>query len=427
MLKKFSISLAVVIILLASFTIAFAGLTKQEELGQLLYFDRYLSANQNQSCSSCHDPSAGMADPLNLRLPEVFATSAGSETALFGGRNAPTAKYAMFSPPFSYIAQFPEGGQFWDGRATGGDPTVTDGLGNGPTFDALVDQAKGPFLNPVEMNMGTQAAVIGALKDPSNPNALRYQELFNKIYKINLANLDLTNDAAVWTAYDAVALAIAAFEKTEVFAPFTSKFDAVTVGAENFTADEAAGEILFNDVATANCAACHPGPIFTDFSYDNLGIPQNPLHSAKDPGLGAGENPMIPTADLALVEGLFKVSNLRNLPLTAPYGHNGYFPNPESIVQFYNTRDVYPCPTPLGGYTIATPNELALGHIPGYSPGAGALVDNGYCWDVPEFGDTVNADELGNLGLTPLEVDQIVSFLKTLSDRTDAKSYPPMF
>lgn len=350
-----------------------------QRLGKLLYFDRYLSKNKNQSCSSCHDPGAGFSDPLNLRLPVLYPVSVGSDVTLNGGRNAPTAAYAKYSPSFSFNAAtgLYTGGQFWDGRAS-----------------TLTDQAKGPFLNPVEMGMKDMAAVIAALKDPANKNAEEYQLLFMSVYGIDLANTNTsTNDVPVKKAYNRLASAIAAFERTVDFIPFSSKFDSVRKGLATFTASEANGWAIFSDPARGNCTACHPASgtginsenLFTDFTYDNLGIPKstNALISGLpvDLGLGAGGNPLVPAADLPLLEGKFKVSSLRNIELTAPYGHNGYFATLEQIIHFYNTRDV--------------------------------AAEN---WPAPEVPQNVNVIELGNLNLTAAEEADLVAFLKTLTD-----------
>ena len=180
------------------------------------------------------------------------------------------------------------------------------------------------------------------------------------------------------------------------------------------------------------CVLCHvadgiPGDLalFTDFSYDNLGIPQNPLIADKgvDPGLGGfiqsvldnpGDYPpslvsTISDGDGVLANlGKHKVSTLRNIDLTPPYGHNGFFPNLTSIVQFYNTRDPLAC-TEVGGIPV-TPALLAAGKIPGYNG------VTGYCWPEPEIIENVNDAELGNLGLSDTEIDQIVAFLEALTD-----------
>ncbi|NIV29437.1 MAG: hypothetical protein GWN58_07990, partial [Anaerolineae bacterium] len=112
-------------------------------------------------------------------------------------------------------------------------------------------------------------------------------------------------------------------------------------------------------------------PVFTDFTYDNLGVPKNeefPLTGAPvDLGLGT----RVDGAD-----GMFKVMTLRNIGLTAPYAHNGIFKKLVDITHFYNTRDVLP--------------DCALVKNP--KPGK-------TCWDAPEVSLNVNVDELGMLGL----------------------------
>ena len=102
-------------------------------LGAFLAGDRSLSEPDGQSCASCHFPTAGYADP-DQDLP----VSEGVISGLFGGRNAPPWAYAVFSPALRYDEgeTLYVGGQFWDGRAAG---------------ESAVEQAKGPFLNPVEM------------------------------------------------------------------------------------------------------------------------------------------------------------------------------------------------------------------------------------------------------------------------------------
>jgi cytochrome c peroxidase len=165
------------------------------------------------------------------------------------------------------------------------------------------------------------------------------------------------------------------------------------------SAREKRGLALFNDPSKGNCAACHPStgvdgtpPLFTDFTYDNLGVPKNPRNGFYrmapqynpagaawvDHGLGG-------VLGLASEDGKFKVPTLRNIALTAPYMHNGYFTDLRSVVNFYNTRDVAP-------------------------------------WPAPEVADTVNHEELGNLGLNEQEVEDLVAFLYTLSDGYHAPS-----
>ncbi|WP_455209089.1 cytochrome-c peroxidase [Kaarinaea lacus] len=362
-----------------------ADLTEEQKLGSLLYSDTSLSLNGNQSCATCHSlkkveladefrfPAPGFVDPVNVTTRSV--TSEGSIAGLFGGLNAPSVGYAAFSPEFFFdeTEGLWIGGQFWNGRAA-----------------TLEEQAKGPFLNPVEMAMPSRWAVISVIKEKD-----RYVRLFNRVYGFDLtavpsnpmASSDDDAPLSVYEAYDLMASAIANFERSSVFNKFTSKFDAVEAGKATYTALEQTGKDLFE--GKAQCVLCHvmdPAtgpdgkiypPVFTDFSYDNIGVPRAtsiPGNPAPDLGLGAttgdpGDN------------GKHKVMSLRNIELTAPYGHNGYFRTLEHIVHFYNTRDV----TEKG-------------------------------WAPPEIPENVNFDELGNLGLTHEEELAIVAFLKTLTD-----------
>lgn len=183
------------------------ALTDQETVGQNLYFDTNLSEPAGQACSSCHEPSAGFADP-DQNLP----VSEGVIAGLFGSRNSPTASYAVFSPVFTTSGGI-KGGQFWDGRAA-----------------TLADQAKGPFLNPVEMANTSRAQVIGKIQASS------YSDLFDQVCGPNAylsANVD--------QSYDCMADAIAAFEGTSVFSPFSSKFDAIEAGPCDFYCARARG------------------------------------------------------------------------------------------------------------------------------------------------------------------------------------------
>jgi cytochrome c peroxidase len=172
------------------------------------------------------------------------------------------------------------------------------------------------------------------------------------------------------------------------------------------------------------------GAQFTDFSYDNLGIPGNPLIADKGVDLGLGgfiqsvldDSIIYPGSLVSIIDdaqdevggtpgenrGKHKVSTLRNIELTPPYGHNGFFPNLTSIVQFYNTRDPLAC-SEVGGVPV-TPALLAAGEIPGYPD------PNDYCWPASEELNNVNVDELGDLGLSTTEVDSIVLFLEALTD-----------
>jgi cytochrome c peroxidase len=346
-------------------------------LGRLLFFDPGLSEPAGQSCASCHEPAAAFTDPDKSK-----PTSKGVHRERFGNRNTPSAMYMAFSPAFHFDKEEGHyvGGQFWDGRAA-----------------TLEEQAKGPFLNPVEMANPDKRAVVDKVRRAAY--AGQFEAAFGK------GALD-----DVDRAYDNIAAAIAAFERTAEFAPFTSKHDAWLQGRAKLTAQELRGLRLFNDEKKGNCAACHPSqrrpdgglPLFTDFTYDNLGVPRNPdnpfyaqakAHNpagAKfvDRGLGG-------FVKKRAEDDKFKVPTLRNIALTAPYMHNGYFKTLRGVVAFYNDRDARPA-------------------CKGEASEAEALKRG--CWPRPEIARNMNRDEMGRLGLTEQEVDDIAAFMEALTD-----------
>ncbi|MFC2118612.1 cytochrome-c peroxidase [Bacteroidota bacterium] len=337
-------------------------LSKKEQLGKLLFFDENLSNPAGQSCASCHDPKFGFADP-DFNIPVSQGVIPQSR---FGNRNTPTAAYASFSPDLHWDEEEEVyvGGQFWDGREKD-----------------IVEQAKGPFLNILEMNNPDTISLVIKVRNAA------YAYMFDQVFGKGALN-EIPN------AFNNIAEAIGEYESSSELNQFSSKFDCQMEGNNIYTEQELLGLELFEAEDKGNCADCHPNtagpynskPLFTDFTYDNLGTPKNPENpfykipltfnpdgeNFIDYGLGAflgKESEM----------GKVKVPTLRNVAMTPPYMHNGVFKTLHEVVDFYNTRDVKE-------------------------------------WASPEVEANMNADELGNLGLTDEEVDAIVAFMETLTD-----------
>ena len=355
------------------------GLTPEQALGKMLYSEKDLSLNRNQSCQSCHHPDAGFADPRNAADPFRLPVSEGTNTGMFGGRNAPTAAYAAYSPAFAWdqAARRYVGGQFWDGRAK-----------------TLEEQAGGPPMNPVEMAMPGRDVVGGRLAERPE-----YVQAFRDVYGVDPAK------APPEIVFDRMAQAIAAYERTAEVCAFSSKFDAWLAGQASLNRMELMGYRFFLRAGCANCHSAQPErapggsavpPLFTDFSYHNLGLPRNlalPGGADAPPDLGLGGVAAVQAADPeGLQRGRFKVPTLRNVARTAPYGHNGVFRTLEELVSFYNTRDMLPT-CPEGGAASARP-----------------------CWRAPEVAENVNRTDMGRLGMCPMQVRAIVAFLNTLTD-----------
>ena len=367
-------------------------------VGKAIFFDQRLSVNGNQSCASCHAPAWGWTGP-STAINAGGGVYEGSIPGAFGDRKPPSSAYATQSPVFHFDGELFVGGNFWDGRATG------ERLGS-----PAAEQAQGPFLNPKEQALAQPSDVVSRVCDGPYGAAFREE-----------AGAALCEPAQTAAAYDFIGRAIAAFEGSKESNAFTSKYDAVLQRRARLTHEEMQGLALFR--GKGKCAACHVldgkgrghargmmrdgvGPLLTDFTFDNLGLPKNP---ANPQGLGYTDQGLrgflLSRPDYAAMAeenaGKHKVPTLRNVDLrptptsVKAYGHNGYFKSLESIVHFYNTRDVKPrC---MGDYTEA--QALAAG-----------------CWPAPEVEATVNRDELGNLGLTPAQEKAIVAFLRTLSD-----------
>lgn len=382
-----SIGLVVSAIALLAAPVAAQELAPIEELGKFLFFDTNLSTPPGQSCAACHAPEVGFTGPTS-EINAHGAVYPGAVHTRFGNRKPPAAAYA--DAPVMYFDADEGlwiGGTFWDGRATGwtlGDP--------------LAEQAQGPFLNTLEQNNPTAKLVCLKVAHSS------YAGLFEEVW--GPGSLDFVHNVAA--TYEKIARSIAAYERSMEVNPFSSKYDYWLAGMATLTEQEEWGRQLFNDPLKGNCAACHlsePGPmgeppLFTDFTYDNLGVPRNPENPFYgmprkwnpdgaawiDYGLGgflmgAGYPPDVYEPEL----GKHKVPTLRNVDLrpspdfVKAFGHNGFFKSLEEITHFYNTRDVEP-------------------------------------WPAPEFPDTINTDELGNLGLSAEEEAAIVAFMRTLND-----------
>ena len=328
--------------------------TTAASVGKLIFFDKQLSNPPGQACSSCHDPSRAFADP------RPGPTSQGAVTGRFGPRNSPSIMYASFVPPLAAAGDETgfAGGLFLDGRS--------------PSLEAQVES---PLLNPIEMNNADHAAVVAKVRH--GQYASKFKKVFGK---------DVFNDVEV--AFGHIEDAIAAYERTGITGRFTSKYDAFLAGKVQLTDSETRGLALFEDERRGNCASCHfdkinddgSPPLFTDFGYDNLGIPRNPdnLFYTLPPDLNpAGASFVDHGLSGAIInprqDGKFKAQTLRNIAITAPYGHNGYFKDLRSIVEFYNSRD------------------LRSAH-----------------WDAPEIAFDMNVVDMGNLGMTEDDITDVV-------------------
>lgn len=351
------------------------------QLGEKIFADTSLSASGQLACTTCHDPQ------------HAFSQSTASGVALGGVaqdapglRNAPSLTYLAETPAFYFDDEgTPTGGFNRDGRA-----------------NSLAEQAIRPFLTSFEMANASVADVIDKLSRAT------YAAEFRKLFGNDIFN---NADQAFLDARQA--LQAYQLEDSE-FAAFSSKFDYFLVGKAQFTDQELRGYALFNNPEKGNCAGCHPSarrengkpPLFTDFTYDNLGVPRNELIAANQDAsyfdLGLCGPQRLDLADRTDLCGAFKVPSLRNVAMTAPYFHNGKFQTLKEVVGFYVRRDTNPEEWyPLGSNNLPDKfNDLPV-----------------------EFHGNVNTTEVpynrheGEApALSDSEIDDVVAFLNTLTD-----------
>ncbi|MBL8606357.1 MAG: c-type cytochrome [Myxococcales bacterium] len=227
-------------------------------LGKMLYFEARLSKNHDVSCASCH--------AIDKHGVDGEPTSTGHKKQK-GGRNAPTVLNAA-----GHMAQF------WDGRAA-----------------TIEDQAGGPILNPIEMAMPNEKAVLDTLK--SIPG---YVDAFKKAFPADKDPI----------TYDNLKKSIGAFERTLATPSRWDKF--VAGDASALTDDEKAGFKAFD---AAGCPSCHTGTLFGGTMYKKLGEVK--------PYPGLKDNGRFDVTKQEVDKFAFKVPSLRNVEKTAPYFHDG--------------------------------------------------------------------------------------------------------
>jgi cytochrome c peroxidase len=353
-------------------------------VGAQIFRDASLSASGRMSCASCHNPAHAHA-----QTNDASVQSGGANLDVPGFRAVPSLRYLNLNVPFFFANDgTPTGGFDRDGRA-----------GN------LVEQAQRPFLAAHEMANGDAASVIDKLSRSS------YAQEFRQVFGADVfADIDR---AFLSARYALSAYEIAAPE----FHPFSSKFDLFLQRKLMLGARELRGFAWFNSQAKGGCAGCHPStrqadgspPVFTDYTYDNLGVPRNPdIPANADPayfdlGLcGPDRTDLANRQDLC---GQFKVPTLRNVATRKVIFHNGYFHALREAIEFYVQRDT----NPEKWYPIG-----ADGSVEKFNDVPTLLARNVNVSEVP-YNRTLG----GTPALSVAEIDDVLAFLNTLTDGYD--------
>ena len=393
-------------------------LSAMAELGRRLFHDPRLSGSGRMSCAGCHDPTRAYGPP-------------GTDAIMLGGpdlntpglRAVPSLRYLYRQPAFSIgpdasgdndnapnltqqasraVGQshalknagapqaaaanlVPQGGLFWDGRV-----------------NTLQQQADGPMFSPFEMDAGDPAALAAKLQ------SVEYAQDFRRLFG---AGIFRKPELAVSEAM----FAIARYQEEDAsFHPFTSKFDAWLAGHARFTTDELQGYQAFNDPKRGNCAACHLDrptpdrlpPLFTDFQYEALGAPRNAAIPAnRDPkhfDLGVCGPVRADMQEQTQYCGMFLTPSLRNVAQRSVFFHNGVFHSLHEVLDWYVNRDLDPArfyPRSADGGVVAYDD-----------------LPERYRVNVDRTDAPFDRHPGDAPALSPAEMEDIIAFLKTLSD-----------
>ena len=242
-------------------------------LGRKLFYDPILSADNSQSCATCHAPQFSFGESTQ------FSTGIDG---VQGDRNA----MPLFNLAWNWNNKF-----FWDGRANG-----------------LEAQAFGPVVNPIEMHNTWPDAVNSLQNHPDYPT----------LFEVAFGNSTIDSTMVV--------KAIAQFERTLISA--NSKFDQYQLGLVSLTPSEANGLAVFLDDTRGDCFHCHGNPaipLWTDNDFHNNGLDA----TFTDNGLGDV------TGD-PNDNGKFRTPSLRNLAYSAPYMHDGRFATLDEVIDHYS-------------------------------------------------------------------------------------------
>ena len=457
-----------------------SGYQMVQTLGKLMNYDHNISPLKNIACASCHMPYVAFSGPIpsvNLTMvayPGSFHFRAGKRTAQ---RYTYAPWFPVLQLNETQALFF--GGNFWDSRATGyllqnpdaeqaqGPPVDTQEMALPDTACIAFRLSQAEYRPLFEQVWGKDSLNI---KFPNKTEEICATPGGAAVFGTDTMPVKLKPEDRVLAnrVFDNWGQSLDAYEKSKEVSPFTSKFDAFLAGTATLTADEMAGYNLFR--GKAGCNTCHvdgrgstqtPGtgsngnpstttgtdtsaaatlnPLFTCFGSANLGLPLNPRNAFyyqttpdffgftanplgfgyRDLGLGtflrsgfgSAPNPnatWIPFAPS--VDGQMQVSTARNVAMTPPgstteapgpffqkeFFHNGYAKSLKQLVHFYNTRDVFPFAVTSGNCPAGTTEKVN-------------------CWPMPEVPNNLDMT-VGNLGLTDLEENQIVTFLQTLTD-----------
>ncbi|MGJ8623330.1 MAG: cytochrome-c peroxidase [Yoonia sp.] len=377
----------------------------QARIGQLLFYDKILSGNRNISCGTCHHHDHAGTDGLSLGIGEG-GVGVGPERTAGTGADAIRKRIPRNAPALWNLGHRDIEVLFHDGRLA-----PSDLYGNG--FDSpaqewlpqgldnlLAAQALFPMVSQFEMaGNPSENEVAGATHDridaawPIIAKRVRTIPAYAAMFVQAFDHIEEPADVTIVE----IGNAIAAFINRE-WRSYDSPYDQWLTGAPLPAAAER-GRQLFTE---ARCASCHAGPLFTDQQFHALGLPAfGPGRTRQWDQISRDVGRMGHTNQIDDAYR-FRTPSLRNVALTAPYGHNGAYPTLESMIRHHSD--------PQGSRAGWTPAMARLPAAPWLAAGDFAIQQ-----DRAEMARQSTKSDLRPVTVSDAEIADLVAFLHALT------------
>lgn len=387
---------------------------ERAQLGQLLFYDPILSGNRNISCATCHNPKFGTGDGVSLSIGEGGINLGPDRKP--DPANMPEQRVPRNSPGLwnlgasAFTVMFHDGRLETDAQQPNGIRTPL-GAEMIQGFDSvLAAQAMFPVLSADEMaghyseNEISAAVRQGLLSQPGGA----WDRLARRVADIPeyRTAFDQVTGPGSDITFPQVANLIADFIRYEWRAD-NSAFDLAMRGQKQLSAKQSEGMGLF--YGTAGCASCHSGWLQTDNRFYAIAMPQiGPGKAARFEDNNRDEGRMRVTG--APGDGYaFRTPSLRNVTLTAPYGHNGAYATLRDVIKHH-----------LDPVASLRRYDISQAILPAF----GGAVDDAVLGNEIDMNSIAAANSLAPTTLDPSQIDAIIAFLGALEDDTQRLGGP---
>ncbi|MEJ6398564.1 cytochrome c peroxidase [Yoonia sp. 208BN28-4] len=381
----------------------------QARIGQLLFYDKVLSGNQNISCGTCHHHDHAGTDGLSLGIGEG-GVGVGPDRTASTGDDAIRKRIPRNAPSLWNLGHNSIEVLFHDGRLShsdiygnGFDSPAQEWLPAG--LDNLVAaQALFPLVAQFEMaGNPRENEIAGAVHDridaawPILAKRVRTIPTYGDMFVQAFDHIEEPADVTIVE----IGNALGAFITSE-WRSYDSPYDAWLAGQPLPDDAERGRQLFFEDL---RCASCHAGPLFTDQGFHALALP--PF----GPGRTRQWDPMPrDVGRMGFTNQIedayrFRTPSLRNVALTAPYGHNGAYPTLPDMIRHHAGQDHW------------TPAMAALPSVPWLAAGDFAIRA-----DTLEMTRQAAVRDLAPFAVTDAEIADLVAFLNALTgDSADTR------